>query len=80
MPTQIAASVKKVTTKLKQRLLTLEVFKTLKNLNPIYMNENELKPYPKFLTDRSSNIAVNISSTFINRTRSLRHLGPNKET
>ena len=44
------------------------------------MNENELKPYSKFLTDRSLNIAVNISNTFINQTRSLRHLGPNKET
>ena len=56
------------------RTLALEIFKTLQNLNPIFMEEIFQKP--KWLTNRPNNIQVNTHKAVKYGDKSLRTLGP----
>ena len=56
------------------RTLGLEVFKTLNNLNPAFMEE--IFHRTKWLTHRSNNIQVNVHKKAKYGDKSLRTLGP----
>ena len=56
------------------RILTLEVFKTLNNLNPSYMEE--LFQKTSFATNKPPNLGVNLAKTTKYSTKNLKSLGP----
>ena len=60
------------------RTLGLEIFKTLNNLNPAFMEE--IFQRSKWLTHRTNNIQINVHKTAKYGNKSLRTLGPHIRT
>ena len=60
------------------RTLGLQIFKTLNNLNPAFMEE--IFHRSKWLTRRTNNIQINVHKTAKYGNKSLRTLGPHIQT